>query len=62
MEVAWKVLRRSGSPPVNRELVELNGQPFVVSDPKARSELGYAPVITRDAGIEKMAKSMVTAS
>jgi len=29
-------------------MVALNGGPFLVSDNKARSELGYAPVISRD--------------
>jgi nucleoside-diphosphate-sugar epimerase len=48
------MLRRPGSPPVNRELVKLNGEPFVVSDQKARRELGYVPVITRDAGLERL--------
>ena len=57
MEAIWKVLRRSGSPPVNRELVRLTGGPFVVSDRKARRELGYEPVISRDAAIDAMAET-----
>jgi nucleoside-diphosphate-sugar epimerase len=57
MEAAWRVLRRSGMPPVSREMVKLNGGPFVVSDRKARTALGYAPVITREAAIETMATS-----
>ncbi|MBJ7600926.1 NAD-dependent epimerase/dehydratase family protein [Candidatus Nephthysia bennettiae] len=57
MEAAWKVLRRSGTPPVNRELVKLNGGPFVVSDRKARIALGYVPLISRDSAIETMARS-----
>jgi nucleoside-diphosphate-sugar epimerase len=56
-EAAWKVLRRSDSPPVNRELVKLTGRPFVVSDRKARAELGYAPVISREDAIDAMAVS-----
>ncbi len=56
MEATWKVLRRSGSPPVNRELVKLTGGPFVVSDRKARVELGYTQVISRDAAIDAMLK------
>jgi len=55
MEAIWKVLRRSDSPPVNRELVKLAGGPFVVSDRKARRELGYEPVISREAAIDAMA-------
>jgi nucleoside-diphosphate-sugar epimerase len=60
MEAMWKVLRRSGSPPVNRELVKLTGGPFVVSDRKARAELGYTQVISRDAAIDAMAESART--
>lgn len=56
-EAAWKVFRRPGSPPVNRELVKLTGGPFVVSDRKARAELGYTPVISREAGIEAMTEA-----
>jgi nucleoside-diphosphate-sugar epimerase len=57
MEAMWKVLRRSDPPPVNRELVKLTGGPFVVSDRKARRELGYRPVISRDAAIDAMAEA-----
>jgi nucleoside-diphosphate-sugar epimerase len=56
-ETAWKVFHRPGSPPVNRELVKLTGGQFVVSDRKARAELGYAPVISREAAIEAMVES-----
>lgn len=48
MDRAWTILRRPGQPPVSRLMVALNGGPFLVSDTKARSELGYAPVISRD--------------
>jgi nucleoside-diphosphate-sugar epimerase len=57
-EAAWKVFHRPGSPPVNRELVKLIGGPFVVSDRKARAELGYAPVISREAAMEAMVESV----
>ena len=56
-EAAWKVFRRPGSPPVNRELVKLTGGPFVVSDRKARAELGYTPVVSREAAIEAMTEA-----
>ena len=39
----------------------LTGGPFVVSDRKARAELGYAPVISREAAIEAMAESAAAA-
>lgn len=57
MEAMWKVFRRAGSPPVNRELVALTGGPFIISDRKARAELGYAPVIGREAAIDAMARA-----
>jgi len=47
METIWTIVRRRGTPPVNRLLVKLNGGPFVVSDRKARVELGYSPIISR---------------
>jgi len=60
MEAMSKVLRRSGSPPVNRALVKLTGGPFVVSDRKARAELGYTQVISHDAAIDAMAEAART--
>jgi nucleoside-diphosphate-sugar epimerase len=48
MDHAWTILRRPGQPPVSRLMVAVNGGPFLVSDNKARHELGYTPVITRD--------------
>lgn len=57
-EAMWKVFRLKGSPPVNRELVRLTGGPFVVSDRKARAELGYSPVISREAATGAMAVSI----
>jgi nucleoside-diphosphate-sugar epimerase len=55
LDAAWAVLRRPGSPPVNREMVRLNGGPFLVSDRKARVELGYVPVISRADAIARLA-------
>jgi nucleoside-diphosphate-sugar epimerase len=54
MESVWRMLRRPGTPPISRLLVELNGRPFVVSDRKARTELGYQQVISRDEGIARL--------
>lgn len=48
MDALWTALRRPGQPPVSRLMAALNGGPFVVSDAKARRELGYQPVITRE--------------
>ncbi len=54
LETAWKVLRRPGSPPISRELVALSGGPFVVSDARARANLGYVPVISREAALARL--------
>jgi nucleoside-diphosphate-sugar epimerase len=58
-EAVWNVFRLPGSPPVNRELVKLTGGPFVVSDRKARAELGYTPVISREAGVVALGVSVL---
>jgi nucleoside-diphosphate-sugar epimerase len=54
LEVAWRCLRRTGPPPIPRLLVELNGRPFLVDDHKARTELHYQPVTSRDEGIARL--------
>jgi nucleoside-diphosphate-sugar epimerase len=54
LEVGWRWLRRTGPPPISRLLVELNGRPFLVDDRKARTELGYQPVTSRDEGITRL--------
>ncbi len=48
METAWTILRRPGQPPISRLMVTLNGGPFLVTDHKARRQLRYAPIITRE--------------
>ena len=48
MDAAWTILQRPGQPPISRLMVTLNGGPFLVTDHKARRELQYMPVITRE--------------
>jgi len=55
MDAAWTILRRPGQPPISRLMVTLNGGPFLVTDHKARRELRYAPVITREDAFAAMA-------
>ena len=38
-----------------RALVRLQGKEFTVSDKKARSALGYTPVVSRAAGLVEIA-------
>lgn len=54
LETIWPLLHRPGPPPISRLLVELNGRPFTVTDHKARTELGYHPVISRDKAIQRL--------
>jgi nucleoside-diphosphate-sugar epimerase len=35
-------------------IVELNRRPFLISDARARQELRYQPVITREQGIHRL--------
>jgi nucleoside-diphosphate-sugar epimerase len=53
-EATWRLLRKKGEPPVTRSAVRLIGDEVTVDDSKARRELGYAPVITREAGLAEM--------
>jgi nucleoside-diphosphate-sugar epimerase len=53
-EAVWRILGKKGEPPVTRSAVRLIGDEVTVDDAKARRELGYAPVITREAGLAEM--------
>lgn len=50
-EAVWGVLRLKGEPPITRTFVALSGQEMTVVDDKAREELGYEPVLARDAAL-----------
>jgi nucleoside-diphosphate-sugar epimerase len=54
LEGGWKVLRRPGLPPLNRFLLWASGQECTINIGKARAELGYAPVISRDEGFTQL--------
>jgi nucleoside-diphosphate-sugar epimerase len=54
MEVAWRTFRLAGEPPLTRQMLRLVGYDFTMSDRRARDDLGYAPVVTWDQGIEEM--------
>ena len=54
LDAAWRITRRPGDPPITRMIVELNRGPFLVSDARARQELRYQPVITRQQGIQRL--------
>ena len=54
LDVGWRITRRPGDPPITRMIVELNRRPFLISDARARQELRYQPVITRQQGIQRL--------
>lgn len=54
VDIAWRITRRPGDPPITRMIVELNRRPFLISDARARQELRYQPVITRQQGIQRL--------
>jgi nucleoside-diphosphate-sugar epimerase len=54
METWWRLARKSGEPPLTRTAVALIGMQVTVKDDKARKELGYEPVITREQGLAEL--------
>ena len=50
-ELAWRLLPLAGSPPLSRFAFWVASQECTIDISKARRELGYAPVRTRDEGL-----------
>ncbi|PZO35580.1 MAG: NAD-dependent epimerase [Pseudanabaena frigida] len=55
IEIVWRIARFKNEPPITRTMVRLIGQEVTFSDRKAREELGYRPIMTRDRGLEELA-------
>jgi nucleoside-diphosphate-sugar epimerase len=53
-EAAWRVLRLNGEPPVTRLALWLSSQECTIDISKARAELGYEPVRTREEGMAEL--------
>jgi nucleoside-diphosphate-sugar epimerase len=53
-ETAWRFLPLPGAPPVARFSVWASGLECTIDDSKARGQLGYRPVMTRDHGLTAM--------
>src|SRR4051794_4085000 len=53
-ETAWRLLRRGGEPPLTRFAVWVSSQECTIDISKARTELGYEPVIDRATGLERL--------
>jgi nucleoside-diphosphate-sugar epimerase len=56
-EGIWRTLRLKGEPPITRLAVWNSALECTVSDAKARAELGYAPVISREDGLAALSSS-----
>lgn len=54
MEAIWRTFRMKGEPPLTRQMLRLVGYDFTMSDRRAREELGYAPIVTWEEGVEQM--------
>jgi nucleoside-diphosphate-sugar epimerase len=55
MDLAWRVLPLKGSPPLTRFAFWASSQECTIDDSKARTELGYEPVVSREQGMAEIA-------
>ena len=56
-ETAWRVLPLPGAPPLTRFAVWASGLECTLDDSRARADLGYAPVVTREEGLAALTRS-----
>ena len=56
-ETAWRVLPLPGAPPITRFAVWASGLECTLDDSRARADLGYAPVVTREEGLAALRRS-----
>jgi nucleoside-diphosphate-sugar epimerase len=56
-EPAWAHLPLPGRPPITRFTYWVLTQECTIDDSKARRELGYAPIVTREQGLEELRES-----
>ena len=54
-EAVWRLLRLRGEPPLSAFAIAMMSRTVTVRTDKARTELGWAPVITVDRGLAEMA-------
>lgn len=54
VEGVWRIAQLKNEPPISRTLVRLIGQEVTFSDCKAREDLGYRPIMTRDRGLAEL--------
>jgi nucleoside-diphosphate-sugar epimerase len=53
-ETAWKLLPLRGSPPLTRFAAWVASQECTLDDSRARAELGYTPIVTREQGMREL--------
>jgi nucleoside-diphosphate-sugar epimerase len=53
-ESAWRILPLPGAPPLSRFAVWVSSQECTIDISKARRELGYEPVVSRDDGLAEL--------
>lgn len=58
-EFIWKALPLKGEPPLTRFALWAASQECTLDDSKARAELGYAPIVSREEGLAAMAGERV---
>lgn len=51
IELAWRLMRREGPPPLDRTTLAVMGSECTVSDQRARTEMGYVPRVSVDGGL-----------
>jgi nucleoside-diphosphate-sugar epimerase len=60
-EAAWRTLPLGGQPPLTRFVVWVSSQECTIDISRARSELGYAPVRTREEGLTQLRETAANA-
>ena len=56
-EAAWRLLPLRGAPPLTRFAVWVASLECTLDDSRARADLGYEPVITRDEGLAALSRA-----
>jgi len=51
MEVVGRVFRFGGESPITRPMLRMIGMPFTLNISRARRDLGYHPIVSRQSGI-----------
>ena len=58
LDRSWRLLHLKGEPPVSPAVLALGAHEVTVNDGKARSELGYSPVVSVDEGLADLAEQV----